>query len=491
MLAQSMDFTVKNTFISTASPSWRPMRTSNSSPGLLDLCNAASNLDGACDFDAERSWTTDREPCSSMQNECERLASEVERLDKENAFLVSVVASNTHDSTNEDGGPDAIGSKNQIKNRVSTGSGRASSVGSTKSGSTSEDDSIESDECDVHNIASDAIALLESKQSMTRVAEENERIASEYRALAEQYRVAASNINAAMTALHGTHGAAVPIPLVQATMMCPGASVPTQVFYVCAPTQPSCFDTSHGVRSSGSSGSGGKISEGTKSSAVSREPSAVVSLPSSSGKTETNRKTSQCKQSEQGDAQHVEKKLANQGKQNKQGDSHNAERKQEHLKSERHTTVMLRQLPNNLTRSNLIGLLDKHGFSGLYDFVYLPVDFNTNAGLGYAFVNLTNNAHAVRLQATFNGFRKWGLPSRKVCSVCWSELSQGLAANIGRYRNSPVMHPGVPDEFKPLLFAEGQRIEFPAASKKVRVPRIRPSHSDATGCVGSQNWCLD
>eukprot|EP00438_Fugacium_kawagutii_P034564 Skav216757 [mRNA] locus=scaffold3303:12117:15736:- [translate_table: standard] len=52
------------------------------------------------------------------------------------------------------------------------------------------------------------------------------------------------------------------------------------------------------------------------------------------------------------------------------------------------TTVMLRNLPNNYTRDMFLSLLDEEGLSGLYDFVYLPMDFRRDANLGYAFVNL-------------------------------------------------------------------------------------------------------
>jgi hypothetical protein len=55
----------------------------------------------------------------------------------------------------------------------------------------------------------------------------------------------------------------------------------------------------------------------------------------------------------------------------------------------------------------------------------------------------------------------------------WSKPFQGLEANVARYRNSPVMHPEIPDEFKPVVFRDGQRAEFPQATKKIPLPRIR------------------
>ena len=44
-----------------------------------------------------------------------------------------------------------------------------------------------------------------------------------------------------------------------------------------------------------------------------------------------------------------------------------------------HSEVMLRNLPNNYTRDMFLSLLDEQGLSGLYDFVYLPMDFCRDA----------------------------------------------------------------------------------------------------------------
>jgi hypothetical protein len=46
------------------------------------------------------------------------------------------------------------------------------------------------------------------------------------------------------------------------------------------------------------------------------------------------------------------------------------------------TSLMLRNLPNNLKRSALLELFDTLGFRGLYDFVNLPMDFARNAHVG-------------------------------------------------------------------------------------------------------------
>jgi hypothetical protein len=137
------------------------------------------------------------------------------------------------------------------------------------------------------------------------------------------------------------------------------------------------------------------------------------------------------------------------------------------------TTVMMRNLPNNCTREMLLRLLDINGFSGCYDLVYMPTDFSSNVGLGYAFINLVSTKEASRFWSQFQGFSDWEVASKKVCEIGWSSLLQGLQSHIDRYRNSPVMHDSVPDEFKPVLFTNGERVPFPGPTKVLRAPRIR------------------
>lgn len=137
------------------------------------------------------------------------------------------------------------------------------------------------------------------------------------------------------------------------------------------------------------------------------------------------------------------------------------------------TTVMLRNLPNNYTREMLLELVNSEGFEGAYDFLYLPIDFKSQAGLGYAFVNLLSPSVAQRFWKHFDGFSRWSMPTDKVCTLNWSSPHQGLAAHIERYRNSPVMHEDVSDDCKPMMFASGLRIPFPPPTKPVKAPRLR------------------
>jgi len=137
------------------------------------------------------------------------------------------------------------------------------------------------------------------------------------------------------------------------------------------------------------------------------------------------------------------------------------------------TTIMLRNLPNEYSREMLVQLLDSQGFVGLYDFVYLPIDFQSWKGLGYAFVNLVTYECAQYACAHFDGFSAWTVKTSKVCKTCWSDPVQGFAGNCERYRNSPVMHESVPEYVKPIIFCNGQRMAFPGPTSHIKPPRAK------------------
>eukprot|EP00439_Symbiodinium_sp_Y106_P070687 s91_g12.t1 len=62
---------------------------------------------------------------------------------------------------------------------------------------------------------------------------------------------------------------------------------------------------------------------------------------------------------------------------------------------EQRTSVMLKNLPEHFTGDILKELIDKEGFAGAYDFLYMPMKFISQTPFGYAFVNLVS-ADAVR-----------------------------------------------------------------------------------------------
>jgi len=142
-----------------------------------------------------------------------------------------------------------------------------------------------------------------------------------------------------------------------------------------------------------------------------------------------------------------------------------------------YTTVMLRNLPSEYSRSHLMQLLEDEGFEGSYDLVYVPMDFQSQSCLGYGFVNLMAASDAARCWTVFDKFVDWGIPSENVCEVIWSDPHQGTQALIERYRNSPVMHHSIPDEWKPAFFADGVKVPFPEPTDKIKAPKLKSTRS--------------
>lgn len=126
------------------------------------------------------------------------------------------------------------------------------------------------------------------------------------------------------------------------------------------------------------------------------------------------------------------------------------------------TTVMLRNLLCSCTRTFLLDWLDAEGYEGSYDFVYLPIDFETKSSLGYAFVNFSQPENADAFRRSCSGIGR--------CTATWSDL-QGMHEHVERYRNSPVMHECVPEQYRPALFRGVERVPLPPPTRKIKAPR--------------------
>jgi hypothetical protein len=83
------------------------------------------------------------------------------------------------------------------------------------------------------------------------------------------------------------------------------------------------------------------------------------------------------------------------------------------------TTLIIRNIPVDHSREMLLQLLNDEGFFGTYDFVHLPIDFQSKAGLGYAIVNMVSHSLALRAQQHFDRFSGWPFSLDKRCEVSW------------------------------------------------------------------------
>ncbi|GMH00284.1 hypothetical protein Nepgr_002123 [Nepenthes gracilis] len=101
------------------------------------------------------------------------------------------------------------------------------------------------------------------------------------------------------------------------------------------------------------------------------------------------------------------------------------------------TSLMIRNIPNRVSRRELIELLDKHcreenesaesrsdPIHSEFDFLYLPIDFATGLNYGFAFVNFTNTVGASRFCYSWTG-KKWdkcGYNSKKIRQITFAYI---------------------------------------------------------------------
>jgi len=129
-----------------------------------------------------------------------------------------------------------------------------------------------------------------------------------------------------------------------------------------------------------------------------------------------------------------------------------------------HTTVMLRNIPNRYTRDMLTERMDA-SYKGQYDFVYLPIDFNSKCNMGYAFINFGTAASAAAFMHEFHGKRTKivlpGFSSAKVCEVSYARV-QGRDANMENLRDEKFVEKlSERPEWQPLFYDDdGKEIPF-------------------------------
>ncbi|XP_066394708.1 protein MEI2-like 6 [Miscanthus floridulus] len=114
--------------------------------------------------------------------------------------------------------------------------------------------------------------------------------------------------------------------------------------------------------------------------------------------------------------------------------------------SSERTSLMIRNIPNDFTRTRLMNILDEHcfienekiapgGVRSEYDFLYLPIDFRSLANKGYAFVNMTSPEAAWRLFEHLHG-HWWGFKhSGKTCAVDYA-YREGLDELVEHFSGS-------------------------------------------------------
>lgn len=82
---------------------------------------------------------------------------------------------------------------------------------------------------------------------------------------------------------------------------------------------------------------------------------------------------------------------------------------------------MIRNIPNKYTKEQMLKTINEK-FKMNYDFFYLPIDFNNNCNVGYAFINFISVDFIEDFFNTFHG-KKWQLfNSEKICSINYARI---------------------------------------------------------------------
>jgi hypothetical protein len=115
------------------------------------------------------------------------------------------------------------------------------------------------------------------------------------------------------------------------------------------------------------------------------------------------------------------------------------------------TTLMVRNIPNKYTRTQLI--LELQPLAGNeMDFLYLPVDFRSWANLGYCFVNFKSDLAACQFSKVFTG-RTWErFASKKRCEIVAADI-QGFNELVAHFASSAILKRE--ERAQPVVFAEG------------------------------------
>jgi hypothetical protein len=141
--------------------------------------------------------------------------------------------------------------------------------------------------------------------------------------------------------------------------------------------------------------------------------------------------------------------------------------------------LIVRHVPREISREGVLQAIADRKLVAELDFLYCPLDYVTKKGFGYVLLNFASLEAARRFRVAFHGAEASCLDSNAGSSplevvAVQGEHRQGLQASIDRYRNSPVMHNIVPDEFKPIVLSGGRRVAFPKPTQKLEAPNKLP-----------------
>jgi len=155
------------------------------------------------------------------------------------------------------------------------------------------------------------------------------------------------------------------------------------------------------------------------------------------------------------------------------------------------TTLIFKNMCVHVMRQEFTEMLERHGFEGLFDFVYVRTNFKAMTSFGYGFANFVNHRTAERARRFFNGkASSLSHPEAAeggVLEVSWTVEHQGLQRHLEHFRNSPMMHPDVPDKFKPLVLRNGVPVPMPPPRRRLSAPKDLRRALSSTEQSASEN----
>lgn len=142
---------------------------------------------------------------------------------------------------------------------------------------------------------------------------------------------------------------------------------------------------------------------------------------------------------------------------------------------DRRTTLMIRNIPNKYTMKLLIPEMDSF-LANMYDFFYLPLDFENNCNLGYGFINFIDPLYILMFFDKFKG-RKWKrFNSNKACNLSYAKF-QGKLELLSHLEKTCVMNKLDPEKKPVILHIKSNK------DTKIRIPQkylgeMRPFYSE-------------
>ena len=99
---------------------------------------------------------------------------------------------------------------------------------------------------------------------------------------------------------------------------------------------------------------------------------------------------------------------------------------------------MVRNIPNKYDQIALLREINTNHM-GKYDFLYLPIDFENKANVGYAFINFIHPLFIIEFYKEYLS-RKWSkFNSNKKCDLKYARI-QGIDLLENHFRSSTVMN---------------------------------------------------